>query len=114
MEEHRNVAPLAQTEDGEINWLYMTPLLGAPLLPLGNCSALIIRRWCKIINDFFLIKLFKVRIVLRPYPKIRDVAFGTLIVFFLGHGAWLIGRHATSHPHFYLFIYIFIELMIIN
>ncbi|ELR21733.1 uncharacterized protein ACA1_384680 [Acanthamoeba castellanii str. Neff] len=66
-EEHRNIAPQPQTEEGGINWLYMTPLLGAPLLPL-------------------------VRIALRPYPKIRDVAFGTMIAFFLGHGAWLIGR----------------------
>ncbi len=36
--------------------------------------------------------MLAVRIVLRPYPKIRDVAFGTMIAFFLGHGAWLIGR----------------------
>jgi hypothetical protein len=35
-EEHRNIAPQPQTEEGGINWLYMTPLLGAPLLPLGT------------------------------------------------------------------------------
>jgi len=52
---------------GGINWLYMTPLAAAPLLPL-------------------------VRIALRPYPKARDMVFGSLIAFFLCHGAWLIGR----------------------
>jgi len=33
-----------------------------------------------------------VRIALRPYPKARDMVFGSLIAFFLCHGAWLIGR----------------------
>jgi len=67
MDEHNSHTTDLKVPRQKINWLFMTPLVAAPLLPL-------------------------VRIALRPYPKVRDIAFGSLVVFFLGHGAWLITR----------------------
>ncbi|KAL6050836.1 hypothetical protein QOT17_003548 [Balamuthia mandrillaris] len=52
-------------------WLYMTPLIAAPTLPL-------------------------VRIWLRDRPKARTWVFGGLVAFFLAHGAFLISKASRS------------------
>eukprot|EP00027_Filamoeba_sp_ATCC50430_P009289 CAMPEP_0168540572 /NCGR_PEP_ID=MMETSP0413-20121227/349_1 /TAXON_ID=136452 /ORGANISM="Filamoeba nolandi, Strain NC-AS-23-1" /LENGTH=92 /DNA_ID=CAMNT_0008570317 /DNA_START=18 /DNA_END=296 /DNA_ORIENTATION=+ len=46
-------------------WVYATPLLAAPTLPL-------------------------IRIALKDYPRARQYCFGGAVGFFLVHGIWLI------------------------
>jgi hypothetical protein len=61
-DEHRNIVPQPQTEEGGINWLYMTPLLGAPLLPLGTPQPPSLRppfsKSLAILNSNLLIRFF--------------------------------------------------------
>lgn len=56
-----------------INWLYATPLIAAPLLPL-------------------------VRHVLKPYPKARNYVFFGGIAFFFCHGIFLMSSASEARP----------------
>lgn len=91
------VVPVERKPRG-VNWLYVTPMLAAPILPLCTWQAPLPYHDMPCTNPNLLTLqlivscLSVARLALRNHPRARAWVFGGLIAAFLTHGAWLITR----------------------